>query len=72
MPIECEDCENDITKGKAFHITLKKCEKCGVSRSRLHKCLTCGKKLCGCCSFDSQKAGGRVCPGRCHRAALHK
>lgn len=45
-----------------------KCEQCGAWRSRLHRCVTCGKRLCGCCSFGSHV--GRVCPGTCHREAL--
>lgn len=49
---------------------MKRCEKCGVSRTRLHQCRMCGKRLCGCCSFDSRRAGGRVCPGRCHKSAI--
>jgi len=47
---------------------MKKCEQCGVWRTRLHTCRTCGKKLCGCCSFGSRP--GRVCSGECHREAL--
>ena len=50
------------------HLRGVQCSECGAWRSRLHKCVTCSKDLCGCCSFRSR--AGRVCPGQCHRAAL--
>jgi hypothetical protein len=45
-----------------------RCEFCNVRRSRLHRCVTCAKRGCGCCLFKSR--AGRVCPGACHVTAL--
>ena len=36
------------------------CERCHEWRSRLYRCATCGKHLCGCCSHKTLW-GGRVC-----------
>jgi hypothetical protein len=46
------------------------CQTCRAHRSKLFRCVTCGKKLCGCCSFRSRE--GRVCSGggACHKVAL--
>lgn len=49
---------------------MPKCEACQSHRRRLFRCITCGKGLCGCCSFKSR--AGRVCPGKCHQLALAK
>lgn len=40
---------------------MKKCTTCGSYRSKLHTCVICGKKLCGCCSIKSTLNGKRVC-----------
>jgi hypothetical protein len=45
-----------------------RCQSCEAPRKRLFRCVTCGKKLCGICSFRSWV--GRVCPGECHKGAL--
>jgi len=56
-----------------------KCTACHMSRSRLHTCVICAKKLCGCCSFKSTLNSKRTCcyPGSgdtCTKAniAAHK
>lgn len=40
---------------------MKKCTACGAYRSRLHTCVICSKKLCGCCSIKSTLNDKRVC-----------
>jgi hypothetical protein len=49
---------------------VRKCQDCGVHRSRLNVCHVCDKKLCGGCSFKRNN-GKIVCSGggTCHQAS---
>ncbi len=47
-----------------------KCSKCGGWRKRLHSCVECGVKVCGCCGFRSR--AGLVCSLLCQVTALAK